>query len=104
MEDKYRNFELELQRIITNYADKIWFNNTELNYNVDMGIEFEEAIWKWINENFILKQSILTLVDNVIKEKQKIREKYLGLDSDKWAKAIQEQEALTELKGKIEAL
>jgi hypothetical protein len=48
-----QKLEKQLQDIITDYANKIWDNHKELNYNADRAVEFEEAIWDWIKQNFI---------------------------------------------------
>ena len=45
--------EKQLQNLLTNYANGVWYNKQDLDFNVDRAIELEESVWEWINENFV---------------------------------------------------
>ena len=86
--------EKQLQNIITNYANGIWNNNPELDFNVGKAMELKEYIWKWIKEN------VITSYGNEIKAK--IDEMILRANIFKWSKyrnvVVGQVKALTELK------
>lgn len=44
--------EKQLQNILTNHADELWFGDNDLDYSVDGALGLEEMIWSWITENF----------------------------------------------------
>ena len=94
--------EKQLQNLCTNYANLIWNNNQELDFNVEKAIKLEEAVWQWVKETVLVEhdKEITGLIDGLIDEIQKgYYEISNPFDIAQYDKGY--IKALTELKQKI---
>jgi len=94
--------EKQLQSLVTSYANMIWNNNQELDFNVEKAMKFEEALWAWIKENFIPNKEIELTINSLQQQVNKVLDIYFRVRKEGLLEEMRRLERISdELKQKI---